>query len=75
MDDPKDLAAVRKELQAVKTRAVGKIKSLQQQVDALQTQLRERPPVAPPDEPSSDEEAAAAPAPPPAAALARRREK
>ena len=54
MTDADDLAAVRKELQAVKSKAVGKIKALQAQVDSLQTQLSERPPVAPPEEPSSD---------------------
>ena len=49
-----ELAAVRKELQAVKTKAVSKIKALQSQVDNLQAQLAERPPVGPPDEASSD---------------------
>lgn len=49
MTDSEELATVRKELQTVKTKAVGKIKALQQRVDALQQQLSERPPAAPPD--------------------------
>jgi len=55
LDDGKDLSAVRKELQQVKSRAVGKIKALQAQVEALQTQLAERPPVGPPDESASSD--------------------
>ena len=43
-ENVEDLAAVRKELQTVKTRAVNKIKSLQTQVAELQKQLAERPP-------------------------------
>ena len=38
----------------MKQRAVSKIKALQTQVDTLQQQLNERPPVGPPDESSSD---------------------
>ena len=52
--DADEIAAVRKELVQVKTKAVGKIKTLQAQVEELQKQLAERPLVAPPDESSSD---------------------
>lgn len=49
--DSEDIAAVRKELLTVKSKAVGKIKALQQQVDVLQQQLAKQPP---PEETSSD---------------------
>ena len=54
MADADELASVRKELQSVKTRAVGKIKALQAEVDQLKAALAERPPTGPPDEPASD---------------------
>ena len=54
MADADTVEAVRKELQSVKSKAVGKIKALQAQVDTLQQQLSERPPAAPPDIASSD---------------------
>ena len=41
-DDSSEIAAVKKELTAVKQRAVGKIKTLQQQVESLQQQLAEK---------------------------------
>ena len=42
MADADTVEAVRKELQSVKSKAVGKIKALQAQVDTLQQQLSER---------------------------------
>lgn len=56
-DEPaNELAAVKKELQTVKTRAVGKIKALQAQVDDLQVQLLAEKSKSPPEVSSASED-------------------
>ena len=49
-----EVASMKRELQAVKSKAVGKIKALQAEVEALKAAAAERPAVGPPDESSSE---------------------
>ena len=55
MSEADELAAVRKELATVKTRAVGKIKALQATVDDLTQQLAEKGQKSPPEVSSSED--------------------